>query len=180
MRLHLVRHFQPIIAPGVCYGRTDLAVDGQLQSAALPALRARLPVGVPVFSSPLQRCATLAAALSADARLDPRLAELDFGAWEMRAWDDIERAQIDAWALDVATYRPGGGESVLRMAQRISDFYADLMRENLAAAILVCHAGAMRLMAARQRGLAPADMAREAAERPHAIAYGQVIVLESV
>ena len=46
-------------------------------------------------------------------RLDARLVELDFGSWEMHHWDTIPRAQIDAWAADVALYRPGDGESVL-------------------------------------------------------------------
>ena len=45
-------------------------------------------------------------------RFDARLAELDFGHWEMQSWDGIPRAEVDAWAADVAHYRPGGGESV--------------------------------------------------------------------
>ena len=180
MRLYLVRHLQPTVAPGVCYGRSDLPVDTQLQAESLPGLRAQLPAAAPYYSSPLQRCATLANALSPEVRFDARLAELDFGAWEMHTWDAIARGEIDAWAFDVAHYRPGGGESVFDMAQRICTFYADLMRENLPNAVLVCHAGAIRLLAARARGLPPLAMAREAAERPHAISYGEVIILQSV
>jgi alpha-ribazole phosphatase len=180
VRLYLIRHLQPIVAPGVCYGRSDLAVDPQLLADALPALRRRLPVDAPVYTSPLQRCASLASALTAQVKVDARLAELDFGAWEMRSWDDIDRAEIDAWAADVATCRPGGGESVLEMAHRISDFQSDLLRAPEPEAVVVCHAGAIRLLAARVRGLAPAAMAQEAAARPHAIAYGEVILLESV
>jgi len=178
MRLHLIRHLAPDIAKGICYGRSDLAVPPDVLVHALPALRAQLPAGLPVISSPLQRCASLARALGAAPRFDPRLVELDFGDWELRAWDDI--GGVDAWAADVVHYRPGGGESVAAMAQRISDFYDALMRENLPAAIVVCHAGAMRLLAARQRGLAPESMAREAAERPHAIGYGEIMVLDCV
>lgn len=183
MRLYLVRHLKPLVADavcGVCYGSSDLPVDPHLHAEALPALRAQLPSGVPVFSSPLLRCASLARALSNDVRLDARLAELDFGAWEMQRWDAIARAEIDAWAADVARYRPGGGESVFDMALRIGAFYDELLAQRLPAAVLVCHAGAIRLLAARVRGLNPAGMAREAAARPHAIAYGEVVVLESV
>ncbi len=122
----------------------------------------------------------LANALAPDVRFDARLVELDFGAWELRAWDAIARAEIDAWAADVVNHQPGGGESVLDMARRISRFYDDLVGAQLPAAVLVCHAGAIRLLTARARGLAPIDMAREAAERPHAIAYGSVTILESV
>ncbi len=180
MKLYLVRHLQPLIAPGICYGRSDLGVDARVHAEAVPLLRDQLPADVPVYSSPLLRCAMLASDLSAEVRFDARLAELDFGAWELRTWDDIARAEIDAWAADVVHHRPGGGESVLDMACRISSFVDDLTGEQLAAAVLICHAGAIRLITARAKGLGPIDMAREAAEHPHAIAYGTVIVLESV
>lgn len=180
MKLHLVRHLAPLVAPGTCYGRTDLAVPAQALALAAPPLRAVLPPDAPVLSSPMRRCVSLAAALAPEVRYDARLVELDFGSWEMRAWDTIPRAEIDAWAADVARYRPGGGESVTDMAERIAAFYADLMRENWSDVVIVCHAGAMRLLSACSAGLHPPDMAREAAERPHAIGYGEIIVLDCV
>jgi alpha-ribazole phosphatase len=178
MRLYLIRHLAPEIAKGLCYGRSDLDVAPDALARALPALRAQLPAGLPVIASPLRRCASLAHALSQAPRFDPRLVELDFGDWELLRWDDIDG--VDAWAADVVHYRPGGGESVAVMAGRISDFYDALMADKLPAAIVVCHAGAMRLLAARQRGLAPEAMARAAAERPHAIAYGEILILDCV
>ncbi|MFB9246346.1 histidine phosphatase family protein [Massilia antarctica] len=181
MRLYLVRHLAPQVAPSVCYGRTDLAVDPDMQALALPALRAALPAGMPLFSSPLRRCADLAAALGGAAvRYDARLAELDFGEWEMRRWDDIDRAGVDAWAADMAGYRPGGGESVADMARRVSAFHADCMRLPAPGAIVICHAGTIRLLSARARGLAPEAMALEAAQHPHAIAYGETVIIDCV
>jgi len=180
MRLYLVRHLAPLTAPGVCYGRADLEVDSSVTAAALPGLRASLPANAPLISSPLRRCASLARSLGDDVRFDARLAELDFGSWEMQSWDSIPRAEVDAWAADVAHFRPGGGESVADMARRICAFHDDLMGENLPQAIVVCHAGAIRLLAARQRGLAPEAMAHEAAERPHVIAYGEIVIIDCV
>ncbi|HEY0063415.1 MAG TPA: histidine phosphatase family protein [Telluria sp.] len=180
MRLHLVRHLAPQLANGICYGRTDLTVHPALEAAALPALRLALPVAAPLFSSPLRRCTSLAAGLRDEVRLDPRLAELDFGSWEMQRWDNIPRAEVDAWAADVVHYRPGGAESVRAMAHRINDFYEDLRGQRLPEAIVVCHAGAIRLLGARQRGLDPDCMAREAAAHPHAIGYGTVTVIDCV
>src|SRR2546422_7055374 len=170
MRLYLVRHPQPSIAPDCCYGRTDLAVP-PLETARVAArLTAALPPALPIFSSPLQRCADLARTL-ADAigsvvpACDARLMEMDFGVWEMCRWEAIPRAEIDAWAADLARYRPGGGESVLQMAQRVSAFYGDLLQQRPSSAIVVCHAGTMRLLMARQRGgLSPLEMALSAAK----------------
>jgi alpha-ribazole phosphatase len=179
MRLILVRHPQPLVAAGVCYGSTDLEVAPGELARTLAALEAQLPAGLPVYSSPLRRCAGLAASLSAAPIVDARLVEMHFGDWEMRAWDDIPRADVDAWAADLVNYQPGGGESVLRMAARIAAFHADLQRQlgDDGEAIVVCHAGAMRLLSACHAGLAPPEMALQAARTPHHIAYGAKLVL---
>lgn len=181
MQLYLVRHPQPLVGPGLCYGRTDLLVAPEETARVRAALSASLPSGAPIFSSPLQRCADLATALSATAAptWDARLAELDFGSWEMQPWDRIARADIDAWAADMARYRPGGGESVLQMAERVSAFHADLAALAHPCAIIVCHAGTMRLLAQRHRGMTPLQMARHAAEHPHQIAYGGLLILQT-
>ena len=180
MRLILVRHPQPLVAAGVCYGSTDLEVAPARLEEALAALAPQLPAGLPVYSSPLRRCAGLAARLSTTPIFDARLVEMHFGDWEMRAWDDIARADVDAWAADLVNHQPGGGESVLRMAIRIRAFHADL-REQVGddgRAIVICNEGSMRLLSACHAGLTPRDMALQAARTPHHIAYGATLILE--
>jgi alpha-ribazole phosphatase len=179
MRLYLVRHPQPLVGPGLCYGRTELLVAPEETARVCAALSVCLPSGAPVFSSPSRRCVDLATALSGAAvpTCDARLAELDFGSWEMQPWDRIARADIDAWAGDTVHYRPGGGESVLQMAERVTAFHADLTALAHRCAIIVCHAGTIRLLAQCHLGMAPLQMARCAAERPHQIGYGELIIL---
>jgi alpha-ribazole phosphatase len=180
MRLYLVRHPKPQVAADVCYGSTDLAVAEQELRRALFSLLPDLPQGVPLFSSPLQRCAELADRIAAAyggaaVTYDARLAEMHFGAWELRPWRDIARAEIDAWADDLIGYRPGGGENVLQMAQRVRAFHDDVMRLPLESAIVVCHAGTIRLLLACRRALPLAGMALYAAQMRHQINYGEVI-----
>lgn len=180
MRLILVRHPQPMVAPGLCYGSTDLAPEPQELARVLASLRRTLPPDAALFSSPLRRCAELARQLPyASLTVDARLVELDFGDWEMRDWDHIPRAEIDAWAADVSGYHPGGGDSVLRMAERVAAFYADLLRLKHSCVIIICHAGTIRLLSACQAGLTPPDMARQAAASAHSIAYGASLILET-
>jgi alpha-ribazole phosphatase len=177
VRLHLLRHTAPIVAPGICYGRSDVAAE-PIAADALARLRAQLPAGAPLYSSPLRRCTELAHALDIGApMIDARLAELDFGRWELQRWDDIARAEIDAWAQDIAFYRPGGGECAHDMARRVAAFCDELGRAPHPDAVVVCHAGTMRLLAARERGLAPAEMARAAAAEASTIAYGALLTL---
>ena len=179
MQLILVRHPQPDIAPGLCYGSTDVAVSNSAIAQVAARLRAAgLPGALPVFASPLARCALLAHELGAPASLAPRLAEMDFGAGEMRAWDAIPRAEIDAWAADLLHYRPGGGENVLDVARRVAAFRDALQAGGHSGALLVCHAGTMRLLSALDAGDSIEEAALQAASRPHSIGYGQAITLK--
>lgn len=182
MRLYLVRHGRPEIAPGICYGSTDVRVPQQEHQRVADALAPRLPPGVGLWTSPASRCRDLAqclaGALGAPApAVDARLQEMDFGEWEMRAWDDIARAEIDAWAGALPHYRPGQGESVLQVARRVAAFHASLQNAGHAQAIVVCHAGTIRLLARLHAGVGIEEAALAAAATPHRIGYGEVLML---
>lgn len=152
MILHLIRHPRPLVAPGICYGALDVAAEDAAAVAAV--LRGELPPGLPLWSSPLRRCRELAEELHRQPVLDARLREMDFGAWEGRLWDDIPRAELDAWAADVAGYAPPGGESPLALQRRVLAFVATLP---VAEAVLVTHAGVIRSLVAHVSGRPIAD-----------------------
>ncbi|MDR2112902.1 MAG: histidine phosphatase family protein [Candidatus Accumulibacter sp.] len=156
MRVFLIRHPPPLIEPGVCYGRLD--VDCREPARFAAGLRSCLPAGLAVYSSPLRRALRLAHELSppGSVRVDPRLSEIDFGAWEGRRWDDIERREIDAWAADVAGFAPPGGESVAALRARALGFAAALEDD----AAIVTHAGVMRALVGHWRHLPVADWSR--------------------
>lgn len=181
MRLYLVRHPRPLIAPGTCYGSSDVSVAPEEQARQAVLLAKNLPKGAPIFSSPLQRCSGLSHGLaslleSAPVVFDARLAEMHFGKWEMQPWDRVPIAEIDAWANNLVNYHPGSGESVLGVAERVHAFYEDV-REHDSDAIVVCHAGTIRLLLKCQCDLPIAMIARLAAETPHEIAYGAIVKL---
>lgn len=183
MRLILVRHPAPQVSSGTCYGRSDVAVTPHALATVRASLQTTLPPHVPLYASPLRRCAELAAALAQDLpasalRFDARLAEMDFGAWEMQPWHAIAREDIDAWAADLAHYRPGGGENVLAMTTRVDAFLGDLLREQHETAIIICHAGTIRLLCALQAGLPLEETALLAANSAHKIAYGATVVVD--
>lgn len=182
MRLYLIRHGKPAVAHGICYGAADVEVPACEHLPLAAALAAQLPRDTPVWTSPAVRCTALAGALasalgSSAPVPDARLREIDFGAWEMRSWDRIPREEVDAWAADPLAYRPGGGESVMQVCERVASFYADLNAAGAAQAIVVCHAGTIRLLARLHAGLTPAESARAAAGEPHRIGYGELLVL---
>jgi len=150
MRLFLIRHPRPEIDQGICYGRYDC--PGIDPSSVAIALSPLLPEDALVWSSPLLRCRQLAKCLQPDVILDQRLAEMHFGDWEGRRWDDIPRAELDAWAADVAGYAPPGGESPRELQRRALDFVASL---DVPEAVIVTHAGVIRTLLAHWQGLPP-------------------------
>jgi alpha-ribazole phosphatase len=150
MILHLIRHPKPCIAPGICYGRLDMSAENP--AAVADVLRLEYPSGLPLWSSPLRRCRELAECLHTEPRFDERLAEMNFGTWEGRAWDDIPRNQLDAWATDVAGYEPPNGESARALQHRALEFVATL---NVPEAVIVTHAGVIRTLLAHWQGLPP-------------------------
>lgn len=179
MRLHLVRHPQPDLPAGLCYGRADVAsTEAELLRVCASLSLAALPPDGPVYSSPLDRAASLARRLCTAPVFDERLAEMDFGAWEMRSWDDIPRVEVEAWSADLLHYRPGGGESVMTVAARVAAFRDEIRQSGHRDAVVICHAGTIRLLAALHQGGSLEQAALRAAQTPHRIAYGQVIVLE--
>lgn len=150
MRLYLVRHPRPDVAPGVCYGRSDLDLAESV-TACVARLEPLLPVGAPVFSSPLRRCRLLAEALHPAPCIDPRLAELDFGTWEMQTWETIGPAAVDAWAADPLHFKGHGGESAADLRRRVADFLQSIGQiEDL---VLVTHGGVMKACASLLGGL---------------------------
>ncbi len=152
MILHLIRHPRPLVAAGICYGRLDLEAENATALAA--SLRAELPTDLPVWRSPLSRCRALAEALHPQPLIDARLAEMDFGAWEGRAWETISRAELDAWAADVGGYAPPGGESPRELQRRALDFVAAL---DVPEVVIVTHAGVIRVLLAYWRGMPAAE-----------------------
>ena len=181
MRLFLVRHPRPLIGPQVCYGSSDVAVPENETARAARTLVDTLPRQAELVSSPLRRCADLAQAIAGfspgmQIEFDPRLVELNFGAWEAREWDAIPRDEIDAWAAAPISWQPGGGESVLQMARRVRDFY-EAKKTTSGDCIVVCHAGTIRLLLACCVHRELADIAMAAVENTQRVAYAEVVVV---
>lgn len=137
----LVRH-PAVAAGGRCYGRTDLPVADPGSVAPLAARLAAL--GGTVWTSPAARCRMVAAAVGAHV-VDPRLQELDFGAWEGVPWDDVPRAALDAWAADPWGFAPPGGESGSDLVARVTGFARALPPGDH---VVVTHGGPLKVLVA--------------------------------
>lgn len=181
--LWLLRH-APVDAPaGLCYGRTDLSCAAQATQAIAARIAPLLPADIAIRSSPLQRCTTLARAIAdqrpvlSPATIDPRLAEMDFGAWEGQPWDRIARADFDAWMNDFADARAGmHGESTRGFMARVGEAWDD-WRASGRDALWVTHAGVMRALTLLHQGVRIPMDASEWPREP--IGFGEWLTIKA-
>ncbi len=158
MEVVLIRHAKPEVAAGVCYGSLDLALAQPV--TPVPAqIAAALPLPHRIVISPAQRARDTAAQLRAcmpdppACEVEPRLREMDFGAWEGQRWDAIPRDALDLWAADLMGARPHGGESPAQVMARVGE-WADALDVDADERLwVVTHAGPMRMLAAHWLGL---------------------------
>lgn len=159
MKLWLLRHAQVLVEAGLCYGASDVPADPVHTQASAQAVAPLLPTGLSWRVSGLGRAQQLAQALRPlrpdlpGPQVDVRLNEMDFGCWELHAWDAIPPHAFDEWMANFAHHRFGGVEST----QSIIDRVADALDEQRSAgdAVWVTHAGVIRavqFVAARGRG----------------------------
>jgi broad specificity phosphatase PhoE len=160
-RLWLIRH-----------GETDWNVEGRLQGqrdipinaigrvqarrngtvlAGLLAAAGRDPVELDWVASPLSRAREtmeiLRAAMGLDPvgyRLDPRLLEISFGAWEGSTLSELKRSDPAGHAARKADkwgFVPPGGESYEMLSRRIAPWLAGLATDT----VCVAHGGITRV-----------------------------------
>jgi alpha-ribazole phosphatase len=151
LKLTLIRHTSLQIAPGVCYGQTDVDVSVNFMQEVLITQKklSTMPIDA-VFCSPLQRCVKLAEALNLNnIRQDDRLKELHFGDWEMQAWDDIPRDYFDEWAQNYAHMPPPNGETFNQLQTRGIAFINEILSQHHKQhVLLVTHGGMIRALLA--------------------------------
>ncbi len=139
MKHIFIRHPPLAGMQGICYGALDVQIADVVVLQYADKLKQELPLR-PVISSPLQRCFALAQAIDIKANPDARLIEMNFGDWQGRSWDFIDRRALEAWAKDVTKFRAPNGENFIDVINRLSDFLHQLEVPH----ILVTHAGVIR------------------------------------
>lgn len=152
-RILLVRH--GCVAEryrGVCYGSSDveLSDEGQQQTLALAEELSALPITHLVHSG-LTRARVLAELIAeragVAATVAPALAEINFGEWELRSWDDIFREvgeAVSGLIHSPATFRAPLGETTFELRDRVLAWHRELPTKGLIVAI--GHGGAFGVL----------------------------------
>ena len=151
MKLFLIRHTSLQVPAGICYGQSDIDVANSFidEARQIQQKLVNYPIDA-IYVSPLQRCLKLANLLHVNEPIvDHRLMELNFGDWEMLAWDAISREIFDGWAHDYANLAPPNGETFSQLQLRgihiLEEALARYPTGNIA---FVTHGGMIRALLA--------------------------------
>ena len=148
MILYIWRHPKPISASGLCIGQTDIKVDRRkLKRLANKIQRfvqlQRLPKVV--WVSPLQRSLKVGEILAQRGfqyKVAPELAEIHFGEWDGKFWQQIEKQAIDEWCDNFANFSPANGESLQQLFNRAEIWLDKIAVEQVNTPVLaIGHAG---------------------------------------
>ncbi len=146
MIIHLLRHTKPDINDGICYGQSDIDVLPIFEREAGQIKRACEKIRYDIiFTSPLKRCRKLAYAIAGSTGkviVDDRLKELDFGRWELKAWENIENEpEAIKWFNDYYRTPVPEGESFEILIKRAGSFLSDLKSKEYKEILIVGHKG---------------------------------------
>ena len=163
-RLILLRHGEPDeTVLGRCYGRLDhgLSHRGREQMRqAWRLLHNQSPSAI--YSSPSRRAVESTALRASDtpaAGVDPRLREIDFGAFEGLTYDEIRTRypqQYDQWMTRPTDVVFPDGESFTTMSARVREALGEIRRKHSGETVVtVSHGGVNRVALAEALDLHP-------------------------
>ena len=148
-----VRHAPAIRKGGAIYGNSEVPCDTS-DTDAFRWLARRLPGDAVWVTSHLGRAKQTAAAIvngGADAPeplVEPGLGEQDFGDWQGRTFEEVERDEsiiYHKFWLAPARQAPPGGESFVEMIERVGAVVARLTEAHAGRDIVaVAHGGTIR------------------------------------
>lgn len=152
------------------YGQLDVPLANSFNEEALKVLeKLEFPFDA-VFSSPLRRCAQLAQKISTNIIIDKRLMELDFGDWEGKYWNDIDKLpDTQKWFADFVNTSTPKGESYIDLIDRCRMFLNEIIDQGHKRVCIVSHGGPIRAFLSLIEGISP-DKAFD-----RKVEYGEVI-----
>ena len=164
LRLLLIRHGEALAnRDGAFLGRRNdhLTTKGLAQAQEL-ANRLREHAIDAMYTSPLQRALATARAISDERTFDPipaqALMEQDFGDWDGKLVHDVVTGtpeQFDAWRMGGPDLAPPGGETLVSVADRVSEFFHNVRQQHQPGQTIafVGHAGNFQALLCRLFGI---------------------------
>ena len=146
IEIYLIRHPKVKIDPSICYGISDVdIIDSYKEDVSKILKEINITSETKFYSSPSIRCSKVAKELSKNNFItDKRLMEMDFGEWELKPWDKIDRKKFNIWATNFVNTSPPGGESFLELKTRAIESFLEIINKKSRKILIITHSGIIR------------------------------------
>lgn len=146
MEIYLIRHTKVIEDFGTLYGHSDVGLaDSFLQEAKSIKNSINIPKNIVIYSSPLSRCQRLSKEVfESEPILDERIMEQNFGDWELKTWNSIEKKALKKWFDDFVNLPTPNGECYRDLYNRASECFDEIITKNHKSVAIVTHGGVIR------------------------------------
>lgn len=149
-----------IAASSLCIGQTDIKVDRRKLKCLANKIERFVRLNqLPkmMWVSPLHRSLKVGVILAQrgfKCTIAPEFAEINFGDWDGKSWEQIEKQQIDEWCNNFVHFAPDNGESLQQLFNRAESWLDKILAEQKDHPVLaIDHAGwinAAKMIAAGQ------------------------------
>lgn len=145
MTIYLIRHTSVEIPKGFCYGQSDLPLRQTFEAEAAITKANIESIHFDIaYTSPLSRCTRLATYCGfSNAIREPRILELNFGAWEMQSFDEIKDDNLQCWYDDYINVKATNGESFSDQYLRVSNFLDEVRQKSAENIVVFAHGGVL-------------------------------------
>ncbi len=186
-RILLVRHGETAATRRrLVLGRSELPLNERGRAQAHRLADAMADAGLArLYASPtgrtMQTAAIVGARVGLETIVDERLVETHKGRWELRRRDDVKAREghvYDALRRAPHRFRYPGGEALHEHQRRVRDALRDVARGPLPA-LLVCHAGTIRVALALGLDGGLAEAREISVPNAEPIAFDERLVLDA-
>lgn len=150
MEVYLIRHTSVNIAKGICYGMSDIDLAATYKEEIEKVCKKLQNENIEMFySSPLKRCAILTNSISSNKNIiqDERLKEINFGNWELKEWNLIEKEPYFLeWSSNYGNLKAPNGESFFDLSARVNETFSEVKNEKYSRVGIITHGGVIRAL----------------------------------
>ena len=146
MEIYLIRHTSVDVPAGYAYGQTDVPLRPTFEQEAATVKETLSDLTFDkVYTSPLTRCVRLSTYCGyPNAQKEDRLKEINFGAWEMKSWEELSTdPRSAAWFEDWIHISTPGGESLIDQYNRVAAFLDELRKSGPQKVCIFAHGGVL-------------------------------------
>jgi len=153
VKIFLVRHTSVDIDTSICYGWSNVDVSENFLKEAKRVKKILTDNKFVCYSSDLKRCRKLAKFISDEVILDKNLREINFGKWEGKSWNEIEKLIPEKKIMDFVNLKPPDGESFKEQNIRVLESWEKIISSDADTIVVVAHGGTIRIILCKLLGM---------------------------